>query len=107
MKSCFCGETMNMRYGMISCITLVLAALLLGACSAEVDEPSSVPQKDGLIGAISVVPVATATTKPDVAPPARPGAIACFVSECTSNEECVSLCHDSSSKCTDRHCYVP
>ncbi len=99
---------MNMRYGMISSfITLVSTALLLGACSAEVDDASSVPPRDKLIGAISIVPVATASTKPDVALPPKPGALACLVSECTSNEECASLSHDALSKCADRHCYVP
>jgi hypothetical protein len=42
-----------------------------------------------------------------VAPPEGPGAIACFDTACSSNAECVSLCHEAASKCVDRHCYVP
>jgi hypothetical protein len=54
-----------------------------------------------------VTPAATEATTAEVAPPARPGTIACFAAECTSNDECESLCHEASSKCLDRRCYVP
>jgi len=97
-----------MRYGMISsCIIGISTALLVAACSAAADDPSSVPQKDVLTGATVVTPAATEATTAEVAPPARPGTIACFAAECTSNDECESLCHEASSKCLDRRCYVP
>ncbi len=97
-----------MRHGMISsCITGISTALLLAACSAAADDPSSVPQ-EGPLASASVVTAATAATiAPHVAPPEGPGAIACFDTACSSNAECVSLCHEAASKCVDRHCYVP